>query len=239
MPNQFFEFKTFKIWQQKAAMKVTTEACLFGAWANEHIKKIKPATILDIGTGTGLLSILIAQQNECTIDAVEIDEAAYKQAVENITANNVQHKVKATHNNIISFAANSCTLYDYIISNPPFYQQQLQSQKPQRNNALHDSSLNFLQLFIAAKKLLNSNGFFCILIPYYRLQETIDIALQHNLDAVHICSIKQTENHTYFRAMIVFSNVQEFCIKDDIIIKEGNKYSSAFVKLLQPFYLHL
>jgi tRNA1Val (adenine37-N6)-methyltransferase len=241
MPNTYFAFKTFTIHQSLAAMKVTTEACLFGAWASKSIQQqTNVLSIADIGAGTGLLSILIAQHTDAAITAIEINHQAVAQIQQNVTYNNLQHQIEICHSNIVPYAATGSKQFDCIISNPPFYQQQLLSQQQSRNIALHDAGLTFVQLFTAVHQLLQPQGIFFMLIPYYRLVETVTLAQQYQLFASNICTVQQTPKHTNFRAMLAFTHNNKKLIEENIVIKntDGN-YSLAFTHLLQPYYLHL
>src|SRR5688572_25058776 len=138
MPNTYFQFKQFTIHQDRSAMKVTTDACLFGAWCATEINQDNKR-LLDIGTGTGLLSLMIAQKNKLLIDAVEIEEQAAVQAVENVKASPWKESVHVIHKNIRDF--NSEKKYNYIISNPPFYENELSGERMEKNIAHHDAGL--------------------------------------------------------------------------------------------------
>src|SRR5215213_7485932 len=101
MPNSFFKFKQFTVHHDRCAMKVTTDACVFGAWSAEEIRHLDPKQILDIGVGSGLLSLMIAQKNEAAIDAVEIDKEAAEQARENIQASPWKDHIHVTNENVL------------------------------------------------------------------------------------------------------------------------------------------
>src|SRR5690349_10557815 len=122
MPNPYFRFKQFTVYHQHNAMKVTTDACLFGAWVAEqmHNEKDKVQSLLDIGTGTGLLSLMIAQKNEVNIDAIEIDKASAEEANENIQNAPWKEHITIQHQDILEYHPGR--LYDAIICNPPFYE---------------------------------------------------------------------------------------------------------------------
>ncbi|MDP4263910.1 MAG: methyltransferase, partial [Bacteroidota bacterium] len=137
MANNYFQFKQFIIHQDRCAMKVTTDACLFGAWAAKRIRNSGDRTLnmLDIGTGTGLLSLMIAQQCDALIDAIEIDKVAAGQAEENVTSSPWKEKIRITQGDIKYFAKSSSSRYDIVICNPPFYENELVSPSHEKNIA--------------------------------------------------------------------------------------------------------
>ena len=147
MANNYFQFKQFIIHQDRCAMKVTTDSCLFGAWVAAAVRSQDPIAIgsgvrslLDIGAGTGLLSLMIAQKNNISIDAIEIDKDAFLQASENIAASPWSERIKISHADIKYFNPLPAK-YDIIVSNPPFYENEWQSESLQRNTAHHSSEL--------------------------------------------------------------------------------------------------
>src|SRR5689334_19640143 len=139
MPNPYFRFKQFTVFHDRCAMKVTTDACLFGAWCAQEIQCLQPVPrhLLDIGTGTGLLCLLIEQKNELPIEAVEIDPDAAQQARENVAASPWKHKIQIHHADILSCHPEQ--EFDCIVSNPPFYENELASQQDQKNLAHHST----------------------------------------------------------------------------------------------------
>ena len=139
MANQYFQFKQFTVQQDACAMKVTTDACLFGAWVANRINglDLKGKHFLDIGTGTGLLSLMVAQQTDASIDAVEIETAAANQAQENFEQSPWNNKLFLHNSSIQTFIPQH--KYDFIFTNPPFFFNDLKSKNHARNIALHDS----------------------------------------------------------------------------------------------------
>jgi tRNA1Val (adenine37-N6)-methyltransferase len=171
MPNPFFHFKHFTVYHDRSGMKVTTDGCLFGAWCAREMQEEKPALkhILDIGTGTGLLSLMIAQKNKVEIDAVEIDASSSQQAAENIAASPWKNNIRVYHYDILDFSFD--TVYDAIASNPPFYERELESENVQKNLAHHGHGLKMKPLLHFIKKQLKEDGHFYLLLPYKRLKD--------------------------------------------------------------------
>ncbi|MDE1192341.1 MAG: methyltransferase [Arachidicoccus sp.] len=238
MPNNYFQFKQFRIEQDKCAMKVCTDACLFGAIiANTLVNKNK---VLDIGAGTGLLSIMYAQKNtNCTIDAVEIDSDAYEQALQNIDNCEWKDRINLHHQPIQEYSKNIIEHYDFILSNPPFFENQLKSESEQRNKALHSSALSLQELAGTTKKLLKNDGVFAVLLPYYRKEYFKELAEKEGMFFIKEYLIKQTDKHEFFRVVLIFSKLQESMKTENIIIKENESYSLRFRELLKDYYLYL
>ncbi|MCW3080798.1 methyltransferase [Segetibacter sp.] len=239
MSNSYFQFKQFKIHQQKSAMKVCTDACLFGAWVADKMEGRKIKNVLDIGTGTGLLSLMIAQKIDAEIDAVEIDEAAAEQAKENFKQSPYADvgRLNIVKGDVRKLQTN--TDYDLIVSNPPFYNNDLKSVDQQRNLALHSISLSFEELVFQVVKYLKPNGFFAVLLPFARSENFISTAERRNLFLFEQMLVKQTEEHQCFRSMLLFSKSFSMQKTSEISIKKGDKYSAPFVSLLKDYYLYL
>lgn len=218
-------------------MKVCTDACLFGAWVAQYIKET--ANVLDIGTGTGLLSLMYAQQHpEAIIDAVEIDISAAAQARENFNASPWSSRLTIYSSSIQQF--NSGLKYDLIISNPPFFENDLRSANPKRNNAMHDTSLTLEELANTVVQHLSPNGIFTILLPYHRVNYFIEIMEKVGLFLSSKLLMKQSIKHDYFRSVLCFSLQKKNSMNEEIIIirEKGNSYSQRFSDLLKDYYLH-
>ena len=244
MANNYFRFKQFTIQQDKAAMKVTTDGCLFGAWVAKQIGE-QPMTavkLLDVGTGTGILSLMIAQKNpDCSIDAVEIDNNAYEQANENIISSPWKENIQVFHADIKSFEPGK--KYDTIFSNPPFYENELKAEDEKRNVAHHDGGLSFNELFAIIKQRLTPEGHFYLLLPYKRNEEIRNLFLEHQLELSQLIFVKQSVNHGYFRIMLcgrLPSEKKGETVIEEMAIKDNNdNYTPAFVSLLKDYYLYL
>ena len=236
MSNNYFSFKQFTVQQSDCALKVCTDACLFGAWVAAHVKDDAPTTILDIGAGTGLLSLLLAQKIPAAqIDAVEIDNAAGAQAASNVEATDWNIKV---HNTAIENF--SSIKYQHIISNPPFFSNDLKSDDALRNTAMHSTTLTLASLFTCAVNLLEKEGNFSVLIPFARVTELEKLAAQFGLLIFKKALMLQTPTHEPFRAMYILSNaVTSPAEVEQIIIKENEQYTASFATYLKDYYLFL
>lgn len=219
-------------------MKVCTDACLFGAVVAERLAQKAVATVLDIGAGTGLLSLMLAQKTGAMIDAVELDEAAFQQATENVQASIFNHRITVVNADIKNFT--SLKKYDAIISNPPFFEGDLKSSQSNKNAAKHDTTLTLQQLLHAAKMHLSTGGLFAILLPFHRVNECIEMAASEGLYLSEKVLVKQTSAHSFFRGTLFFNAQLSASIYQEITIKdEAGNYTPAFTQLLKDYYLHL
>jgi len=236
MSNNYFSFKQFTVQQSDCALKVCTDACLFGAWVAAQINKEEPTNILDIGTGTGLLSLLLAQKiPSAQIDAVEIDAAAASQAASNVEATG--WNIKVHHTPIENFSGVS---YQHIISNPPFFSNDLKSDDALRNTAMHSTTLTLESLFTCVIKLLDRGGSFSILIPYARATALEKLAAQFGLHIFKKALVQQTPTNDPFRAMYILSNTTTSPVSvEQIIIKENEQYTAGLATYLKDYYLFL
>jgi tRNA1Val (adenine37-N6)-methyltransferase len=238
MSNQYFQFKQFKIEQAHCAMKVCTDACLFGAWVVELLtaqNASKQIQILDIGTGTGLLSLMTAQEINCAIDAIEIDKATANQATQNILAATFSSKIKIIQSDIKNW--DSQNAYDCIISNPPFFENDLASPDHKKNLALHSAALNLKELASIIEKKLTEDGIATILLPFHRKETMIQLAHEKGLKLFAKADIKQTPTHPPFRTFLAFSRNAKTLQPEEIIIQNNRVYTERFIQLLENYYL--
>lgn len=237
MSNTYFQFKQFTVHQDACAMKVCTDACLFGAWVAEKVKGAEVKTVLDIGAGTGLLSLMLAQKTKVIVDAVEVDEAAAKQARENFKASPWSNRLKVINEPIQHYKAD--VKYDFIVSNPPFFDNDLKSKDHQRNVALHSRQLTSDDLITSIKRLLVDEGYFALLLPYNRSLHYEHLAKSEGFYLLEKVSVKQTETHSFFRSILLFSTFDKPLVEEELIIKIGGGYSPKLVELLKDYYLYL
>ena len=242
MANSYFQFKKFIIHQDACAMKVTTDSCLFGSMAGSLINGSIVKNVLDIGAGSGLLSLMIAQQFPgALIDAIEIDEAAAIQAEKNILASPWKDQIQVIHTDIKNHKSEK--KYDLVISNPPFYENELKSPDNRRNIAHHQTHLLPAELVYTISKNISSTGKFFLLLPFKKKEEWLVLLNNAGLQTEQIVFVKQTANHPSFFRMIIQGSVGnglEAIRESGITIKdEDNQYTDAFKLLLKDFYLHL
>ncbi len=239
--SQPFQFKEFAIHQDKTAMKVGTDAVLLGAWCSlsKH-----PSTILDIGAGTGIVALMLAQRSDATtIDAIEIDENGYEQCVENFERSNWSDRLFCYHSSFEEFMnemEDEEEKYDLIISNPPFYTDAFETENKARNKARFTSSLTFENLLLGVSKTLSESGEFSVIIPFKEEESFIQIAHQNNLFLNSICRVKGTANSEIKRSLLCFSFDKKETQEEVLIIeKDRHQYTEAYINLTKDFYLKM
>ena len=253
MANTFFQFKKFIVHQAHTSMKVCTDACLFGAWAASDQRLLNAHKILDIGAGTGLLSLLIAQaNNNATITAVEIESAAATEATSNFKLSPWPDHLNLVHDDIRNFSNHANNLYDVIITNPPFYEGDLKSPDENKNTAAHSTALPWNILIENVAKLLTDGGSFFVLIPTLRAYTMQKLCDTNGLQLEEEVLVHNTAKTLPIRAMQKFTkknmaqmdvektNVVPQVKRKKIFIKDtDNNYSPEFNALLKDYYLHL
>ena len=244
MANNFFQFKQFTIHQQFCAMKVSTDACIFGAVVTEMFAakalpdEDKETYYLDIGTGTGLLSLMLAQKTTAFIDAVEIDSAAYDEASENFNSSPFKGRLSIYNTDILNYPA--AKKYDGIICNPPFFEGDLRSPDKKKNAVKHDTTLTLQQLLKVAGNHLKDAGLLAVLLPYHRVDEFIKDAVDLQFCLKEKLLLRHTFVHPYFRAILFFSKTETTsAIKELVIKNETGNYTDEFMCLLKDYYLYL
>lgn len=243
MPNPFFQFKQFTVYQDACAMKVCTDACLFGGWTVREVKSEQSTIkkILDIGTGTGLLSLMLAQATTADIDAVEIDTEASAQAAGNFASSPWSTRLQV-HTQPVQQFAQTGNQYNLVVSNPPFFENDLKSNNSKRNLALHSEALSLEELFAAAGQLVQTEGHFAILLPYHRSATVKALAVAGNWHITAEALVKQTPLHAPFRIMLLLSRKSEVApaATETIVIRDENGlYTPEFTTLLTSYYLYL
>lgn len=241
MANNYFEFRQFTLYQDKCAMKVSTDGCLFGAWVAEEMKNHYPAAqyALDIGTGTGLLSLILAQKNPLvTIDAIEIDEETAAQAKENIAASRWHDSIHTIEADARSFSFSR--KYDLLISNPPFYENELKSANEKKNTAHHGAAMSLAELFVLTQNLLNSDGRFFFLLPYKRKEEILLLLKRHSLFIQQLVLVSPSTRHDPSRIFIEGCLAETaYSTKTISIWDEHQQYTDTVKELLKEYYLFI
>ncbi len=238
MSNSYFQFKEFTIFQDQCAMKVCTDACILGAWF--ACGKQVHGKVLDLGSGSGLLMLMLAQKKTVQIDGIELDEASYAQSVANIAASKWQSFLQVFLGDARSFPFT--TRYDFIITNPPFFEDSLPASSSRANTAKHDSGLKFSELIRALDNQLNPSGNFGILLPFNRINDFEKLAFLQGFHLQRSLMVRQTENHAHFRTVRQYGRIalsappetQELTIQDSL-----GEYTPGFRALMKDYYLHL
>lgn len=233
-----FSFKEFSVNQDKCAMKVGTDGVLLGAWA-----PIAPHTnsVLDIGAGTGLIALMIAQRSTIeTIDALEIDSDAYEQAAENFENSPWADRLFCYHAGLNEFAEEIEEQYDLIISNPPFYTENYKTQDPKRDLARFTDALPFEHLIHGAAKLLSPKGTAAFIIPHTEENQFITLAEKADLFPTQITRVKGTPKSPIKRSLIAFSFNKENTVTNELVIEiSRHQYTPEYKALTKDFYLKM
>lgn len=235
--NKPFQFKQFTVNQDKCAMKIGTDAVLLGAWASVH----NPFSVLDIGSGTGVIALMLAQRSYAElIDAIEIDENAYEQCVENFENSQWSDRLFCYHASIQEFAEEIDDKYELIISNPPFYQDDHKSNNAQRDLARFEDAMPFEHLVICVSKLLSDTGIFSVIIPFKEEEHFIKLASKVDLFPNRILQVKGNPSTKIVRSLIEFSfNKSEIKTEELVIETSRHQYTQDYINLTKDFYLKM
>ncbi|MEI6880280.1 MAG: methyltransferase [Bacteroidota bacterium] len=234
MRNTHFQFKQFALLQDKAAMKLGADSVLLGCFTNVEGAE----RILDIGTGTGILALMMAQKSNAQIDAVEIDQEAFKQAEQNANESIWNDRIRIHHSAIQNFS--STNKYDLIISNPPYYRnaKNMGIENEKRALARHDKDLSFEDLCKEAYRLMKNEGMFWLILPHQEGLEFIQIAKQHNLQLLHLINIKPKPEKELNRLILAFGKSNKTYLESTFTIYQSNGIATdEYVELTKDFYL--
>jgi tRNA1Val (adenine37-N6)-methyltransferase len=234
-----FQFKEFSVQQDKCAMKIGTDGVLLGAWVSIIDD---PYSILDIGSGTGIIALQLAQRsNAHTIDAVELDDDAYEQCTENFEASPWCDRLFCYHASIQEFASEIDEQYDLIVSNPPFYSEDYKTTDPARDTARFNDTLPFEHLLICAAQLLSEKGVFALIVPKKEQENLLSLAEDVNLFPRLICEVRGTPTSEIKRILIEFkSGNAGSVISEELVIETGrHQYTEDYINLVKDFYLKM
>ncbi len=234
-----FNFKMFAIQQDRCAMKVGTDSVLLGAWCPIENN---PFSVLDIGAGTGILSLMIAQRSNAEqIDALEIDEDAYEQCVENFENSPWRDRLFCFHAGLDEFVEEPEDEYDLILSNPPFYAENYKTENEQRDLARFQDAMPFEDLIEAADLLLSENGIFAVIIPHKVEERFIDLCAQAELFPIKVTRVKGSHNTPIVRSLLAFKRFELPVLSADELVIEINRheYTNEYIALTKDFYLKM
>ena len=234
-----FTFKQFAIEQDRCAMKIGTDGVLLGAWVpiDNH-----PFSILDIGTGTGIIALMLAQRSAAQqIDALEIDEAAYEQATDNFENSPWNDRLFCFHAGLDEFIEEPEEEYDLIVSNPPFYSEDYKTENESRDLARFQDAMPFEQLLEAADLLLSEHGIFTVIIPFKEEENFIALANEFELYPLKITRVKGTPTTEIKRSLLAFSRNETTDLPiDELVIETARHvYTQEYIGLTKDFYLKM
>jgi len=234
--NNYFQFKQFRIVQERSAMKVGMDGVLLGAWADPSGAE----RILDIGTGTGLIALMMAQKNpSAQIDAIEVDPDAFQEACLNIQQSAWSDRINAELCSFQEFMERTNQKYDLIVSNPPFFTNGVKAPVENRAQARHSDSLPLEVLISGAAGLLRVNGRIALVLPVESLQEIMQLADLKKLYISLLCRIKPNPVKPEFRILIELANLACTIQESELMIEfeKHHDYTPEYKGLTKDFYL--
>ncbi len=233
-----FQFKEFSVNQDKCAMKIGTDGVLLGAWTPVQQN---PFSVLDIGSGTGVLALMLAQRSYAEIvDAIEIDDEAYEQCVDNFEQSPWGDRLFCYHASIQEFAEEIDDSYDLIVCNPPFYSEDYKTENVSRDLARFQDAMPFNHLVASVSKLLSETGIFSVVVPFSEATKLIELAKQVNLFPNSRLNVKGNPLSSFKRSYITFSFKNlEITTKELVIETERHQFTADYVTLTKDFYLKM
>ncbi len=233
--NNYFQFKQFKVIQEKAAMKVGTDSVLLGAWTSISNAK----TILDVGTGTGVIALMMAQRSEAQITAIEIEKKAAEEAIENVNQSPWKNQISVENISFQEFLKTNSKGFDLIISNPPFF---VNDQKSRDNNlaiAKHNDLLPFSDIIAGSIMQLSDTGILALILPVEPAKFFIESAIKNRLFLKRLTQVRPNNIKETHRYLIEFSKtnteieISELTIHED----DGSDFTQNYKNLTKDFYL--
>ena len=236
MANSYFRFKEFIIHQDRCVQKVCTDACILGAWFAGKIPS--RSRVLDIGSGTGLLMLMLAQKISSEIQGIEIDPASWQQQSDNIEESKWKDRLKAVWGDARNYLFPA--KFDFIISNPPFFETDLLSKSEQKNIAKHSKALTLEDLIKISENYLETHGSIGVLLPFHRTSYFEELAGKYSFCVLEKLLIRQTPRHPYFRTILHLSRDKgkDTSLFELTIHNEQNEYSEGFTALMKDFYFN-
>jgi tRNA1Val (adenine37-N6)-methyltransferase len=234
MANDYFAFRQFTVNQGRSAMKVGTDGVLLGAWVNiSHA-----ANIIDIGAGTGLVSLMLAQRSGASIDAVEIDPSSASQAAENASISPWADRINIINDSFQKMVSVCRKKYDVAVSNPPFFSNSLKPPDQRRMNAKHTVTLGYPDLFFYTEKILSPEGRLCIIIPSDDSEAAVTEASMNGIYPLAMLMIRPSFSKQVNRHLIEFSRTWEReIVVSELAIKHEGSFTEDYIKLTRDYYL--
>lgn len=235
MPNPFFQFKQFSVYHDRCAMKVGSDGVLLGAWANTS----GAARILDVGTGSGLIALMLAQRSEAKIHAIDIDVDAVMQAQINCDASPWSARFVLQQTDFAAFTVDHGLTFDLIVSNPPFFNNSLKNPNALRTLARHTDSLSHANLIDNAMRLLSNVGRIAIILPVSEGLSCADYATSKGLFLSRKTWVLPKPNMQPKRLLLEFSNFESELLEDTITIEteQRNVFTAEYMFLLKDYFL--
>jgi tRNA1Val (adenine37-N6)-methyltransferase len=239
MPSATFAFKQFNIRQDRCAMKVGTDAVLLGAW----VKTYGVRRILDIGTGTGVIALMLAQKCGAQIDAIDIDEVAVQEARGNAATSPWPERIRVLHQSLQDFAGGTDEKYDLIVSNPPYFSESVTAAEKARAAARHQLLLPFHDLIEGVSKLLTRDGKFCVILPSREGVKFLALAASHGLHLTRFTRVKTTPEKTEKRWLMQFAWQPKPHFSESTLVIEKDSlneqnYTDEYKELTKEYYLY-
>ena len=239
MANNYFKFKQFAINQSDCAMKVGTDGVLLGAWGD--VKSVGECRVLDIGAGTGVVSLIIAQRNALAlVDSIEIDEKSALQCSDNFSKSCWSDRLVVINKPIQIFAEQNKVKYDYVFSNPPYFNNSLKNSDDAKSTARHTDSLSYDDLASSVNSLLSDTGSFSAIFPYVESGIFVAIASQYGLYCNRRLEVRGSSAKPIKRVLMTFTREKgAVCNTElmDIELGERHVYSEKYIELTKQYYL--
>lgn len=219
-------------------MQIGTDGVLLGAWA--PLDK-EPQSILDIGTGTGIIALMLAQRSEAeVIDALELDEDAYEQATDNFENSSWADRLFCYHTHLYEFATEMDDTYDLITCNPPFFGHSQKTEDSARNQARFEDAMPFELLAGAAQRLLNPDGIFAVILPFSRKAEFLSLAAKAHLSPVKVTNVRGQAGNDFKRVLIALTTEASEIEENELTIENSrHNYTAEYIELVKEFYLKM
>lgn len=237
MPNTSFAFKQFVIKQDKCAMKVGTDAVLLGAWVMPNDSKL----ILDIGTGTGLIALMLAQKTEALIDAIDIDENAVLQAKHNVLESKFSSQISVTHTSLQNYSQLNPKKYNLIVTNPPYFEQSLKPTDEQRSHARHADVLPFEELLDGVLNLLDEKGKFCLILPVMEAEKFRVLAEKRGFYLSKLLRVKSRIDKDVDKRHLMQFEIKPTEFSEETIaieLTERHEYTDEYKELTKDYYIN-